>query len=133
MARLSRKDTSRLIDPQHVPLNSSKIGYSRAGEKKSAGSVSVRTTSALGTAQAVGVYSFVRESIDPVVLTSTTSASLKLLIICMAVRWLSESGRIPVNTSVVLAQVWVFVSGYSSRTQLHMHRVFLLFRFLFSF
>ena len=52
-----------------------------------------------------GVLDLVRQSIDPVVLASTTSASFKLLIICMAVRWLSENGKIPSNTSVVLAQV----------------------------
>lgn len=47
----------------------------------------------------------IKDSIDPIVLASTASASLKLLIICMAVRWLSETKRIPSNTSVVLAQV----------------------------
>lgn len=128
MARLSRKETSRLIDPQHVPLHYPKTWCIVTGEK-SATSLSVRT-SALGTAQAVGsgLYSFVRESIDPVVLTSTTSASLKLLIICMAVRWLSESGRIPVNTSVVLAQVGTasVCLGYFSRKQSYKHRVFIV-------
>lgn len=56
-------------------------------------------------AAAGGVLDLVRQSIDPIVLASTTSASFKLLIICMVVRWLSENGKIPSNTSVVLAQV----------------------------
>jgi len=51
------------------------------------------------------VLTCIKESIDPIVLASTASASLKLLIICVAVRWLSETKRIPSNTSVVLAQV----------------------------
>lgn len=107
MARLSRKCTSGLIDRVHDSLHSKKIGFNFATWKNTSTSLSVRT-SALGAATqglGSGLYSFVRESIDPVVLTSTASASIKLLIICMAVRWLSESGRIPVNTSVVLAQV----------------------------
>lgn len=107
MARLSRKCTSGLIDHVHDSLHSKKIECIFATWKNTSTSLSVRT-SALGAATqglGSGLYSFVRESIDPVVLTSTASASIKLLIICMAVRWLSESGRIPVNTSVVLAQV----------------------------
>lgn len=51
------------------------------------------------------VVACLQKSIDPTVLASTASASLKLLIICVAVRWLSETKRIPSNTSVVLAQV----------------------------
>lgn len=51
------------------------------------------------------VLACIQESIDPIVLASTASASLKLLVICVAVRWLSETKRIPANTSVVLAQV----------------------------
>lgn len=51
------------------------------------------------------MLSCIKESIDPIVLASTASASLKLLIICVAVRWLSETKRIPSNTSVVLAKV----------------------------
>eukprot|EP00890_Picochlorum_soloecismus_P000275 jgi/Picsp_1/1248/NSC_04729-R1_auxin efflux carrier family len=53
----------------------------------------------------VDTLSFVRGSIDPVVLGSTANAAFKLVLICGIVRWLSESGRIPENTSVVLAQV----------------------------
>lgn len=56
-----------------------------------------------GTAESC--LQFVKESIDPVVLASTTSASFKLFLICAAVRWLSETNRIPSNTSVVLAKV----------------------------
>lgn len=48
---------------------------------------------------------FVRDSIDPIVFASTASASFKLFLICAIVRWLSETKRIPSNTSVVLAKV----------------------------
>jgi len=58
----------------------------------------------------VDTVAFVRDSIDPAVLGSTANAAFKLFLICGIVRWLSESGRIAENTSVVLAQV-----GFTSR------------------
>lgn len=58
----------------------------------------------------VDTVSFVRDSIDPAVLGSTANAAFKLFLICGIVRWLSQSGRIPENTSVVLAQV-----GFNAR------------------
>ena len=58
----------------------------------------------------VDTVAFVRDSIDPAVLGSTANAAFKLFLICGIVRWLSQSGRIPENTSVVLAQV-----GFNAR------------------
>ncbi len=53
----------------------------------------------------VALKTFLVSSIDPIVFVSTASASLKLLVICCAVKYLSDSRKIPANTSVVLAQV----------------------------
>lgn len=54
---------------------------------------------------ALGLAAFVHDSIDPIVLASTASASFKLFLICAVVGWLLESKKIPSNTASVLSQV----------------------------
>ena len=65
---------------------------------------STHAFSAVLTAVA-SLKAFVFSSIDPVVFLATASASLKLIVICCAVKYLSDSKKIPANTSVVLAQI----------------------------
>ena len=43
--------------------------------------------------------------IDPLILSATTAASIKLLLICVGVGWLLRSGKIPNSTGTVLSQV----------------------------
>lgn len=75
-----------------------------------AASAAVVGTAGAGTPTAlvsgiVALKAFFMSSIDPIVFVSTASASLKLLIICCAIKYLSDARKIPANTSVVLAQI----------------------------
>lgn len=51
------------------------------------------------------VTDYIRQSIDPVVLGSTASASFKLFLVCAAVGWLLKRGRLPIATASVLSLV----------------------------
>lgn len=48
---------------------------------------------------------YIQQSLDPVVLGSTTAASFKLFLVCAAVGWLLKKGRLPNVTASVLSLV----------------------------
>lgn len=87
-----------------LPMDASTAASVVAAGGATPTSLALLMSSAVSSAIAA-LKTFLLSSIDPVVFLSTASASLKLLIICCAVKYLSDSQKIPANTSVVLAQI----------------------------
>jgi predicted permease len=92
-----------------LPVDPSTAASALITASTTTAATSVVSTAIPATSTAVSTIAtlktFILSSIDPVVFLATASASLKLLIICCAVKYLSDTKKIPANTSVVLAQI----------------------------
>ncbi|KAL4517882.1 hypothetical protein Ndes2526B_g02280 [Nannochloris sp. 'desiccata'] len=70
-------------------------------------SINIKTTASLttATATAASLVTYIKGSIDPIILGATASASYKLFLVCVAVGWLLKTNKIPGATASVLSQV----------------------------
>jgi predicted permease len=62
-------------------------------------------TVATATTTAASLVTYIKGSIDPIILGATASASYKLFLVCVAVGWLLKTNKIPGATASVLSQV----------------------------